>query len=75
MNGPRVVVRSGVNAAPLLDTTDAQQIEFYDHNGDLVALVGHVFSPYMWFYSDKKDDDWPAVLARTGFLSDAIPSS
>jgi hypothetical protein len=69
---PRVIVRSGVNEAPLLDTTRAQQIEFYDCDGNLVALVGHVFSPHMWFYSDKNDTDWPEVLARTGFLSDAI---
>ena len=72
MKKPRVIVRSGINHEPLLDTTDAQQIEFYDHTGDLVALVGHVFNPYMWYYSDRKDSDWPDVLARTGFLSEAL---
>jgi|AACY02.16.fsa_nt_gi hypothetical protein len=69
MPEPRVVVRKGINCEPLLDTTEANQIEFYDDNGELVALVGHVFSPYMWFYSDKNDSDWGEVLARTGFLA------
>jgi hypothetical protein len=68
---PRVIVRSGVNEKPLLDTKDANQIEFYDANGELVALVGHVFSPYMWFYSDRDDPDWVEVLSRTGFLATA----
>ena len=72
MSKSRIIVRSGINAKPLLDTTEAQQIEFYDGDGELVALVGHVFSAHMWFYSNKNDTDWPDVLARTGFLANAV---
>lgn len=69
MQKPRVIVRSGINVEPLLDTTQANQIEFYDCNGDLIALVGHVFSPNMWFYSTCEDKDWVEVMTRTGFLA------
>lgn len=72
MQKPRVIVRNGINSEPLLDTTEAQQIEFYDCDGELIALVGHVFSPHMWYYSDRSDKDWPDVLARTGFLSNVV---
>ena len=73
MAKPRVVVRSGINAEPLLDSTEVQQIEFYDGGGELIALFGHVFSEDMWFYSNKNDSDWIEVLARTGFLANVAP--
>jgi hypothetical protein len=73
MPGSRVIVRRGVNEAPLLDTTEVQQIEFYDENGELMALVGHVFHGGMWFYSNRNDPDWVDVLARTGFLAEIHP--
>ncbi len=69
MQKSRVIVRSGVNAEPLLDTEDANQIEFYDCNGELIALVGHVFSNGLWFYSNRNDKDWIEVLTRTGYVA------
>jgi hypothetical protein len=69
----RIVVRGSYNQAPLLDTEKATQIEFYDANGELVALVGKIFGDEFWFYSNKNDKDWPQVLARTGFLNNVAP--
>ena len=69
----RLVVRGSYNQLPLLDTTDATQIEFYDANGELVALFGRIFSDDFWFYSNRNDKDWPQVLARTGFMNNIAP--
>lgn len=73
MSGSRVIVRGSYNRRPLLDTTEATQIEFYDCNGELVALFGNIFANGFWFYSNKNDQDWPQVLARTGFLNQVAP--
>jgi len=71
----RIIVRSCYTKAPLLDTTDANQIEFYDCAGNLVALFGRIFSDDFWYYSDKNDSDWGQVLVRTGFLSNVQPGA
>jgi hypothetical protein len=63
----KIIVRRGLNEPPLLVTDKAQQIEFYDHTGALVALIGHVFSDDYWYYSSRADADWEQVLERTGF--------
>jgi hypothetical protein len=73
VSGARIIVRGSYNQRPLLDTTAATQIEFYDGNGELLALFGKIFSDELWFYSNKKDPDWPQVLARTGFLNNVAP--
>jgi len=73
MNAARIIVRGSYNQRPLLDTTAATQIEFYDGNGELIALFGKIFSDELWFYSNKNNQDWPQVLARTGFLNNVAP--
>ena len=69
----RIIVQASYNRQPLLDTDEATQIEFYDCTGELVALFGRIFSDDFWYYSNKNDEDWVQVLARTGFLNNMQP--
>jgi hypothetical protein len=65
----RLVVKSdNIMQPPLLDTTEASVVEFYDGNGELVALFGKIFSPDFWAFSNKNDEDWPEALARAGYI-------
>ncbi len=66
MPRPRVVVRGDIRQAPLLETEEAEFIEFYDCNNELVAVFGKVFTDDFWAFSTKEDSDWPQVLARVG---------
>jgi hypothetical protein len=66
MERPRVIVRGAVGQAPLLDTQDAQTIEFYDGNEELVAVFAKMFSDDFWAFSTKEDSDWQQVLSRMG---------
>jgi len=65
----RVVVRSAnLFQPPILDTDEARIMEFYDCNGDLVALMGKIFSDDFWAFSTKNDNDWNEALLRAGYL-------
>jgi hypothetical protein len=66
MDKPKVIVRGDVSQKVLLETEDAQAVEFYDCNGDLVAIFGKVFSNDFWSFSTKEDKDWDQVLSRMG---------
>ena len=53
---------------PLLETANAQMIEFRDGFGDLNALLVRVISDEMWGLVTKKDPDWFDVLIRYGYI-------
>jgi hypothetical protein len=53
---------------PLLDTVEANAIEFYDQNNELTAVYGKVFSDDFWAFSTKEDQDWPQVLTQLGYI-------
>lgn len=72
MSKPRIVVRpNSIFKAPLLDTDEASAIEFYDCNGDLVAVFSKVLSDDYWAFSTAGDDDWAQVMARMGYSAGA----
>lgn len=62
------VLGRNVLAAPLLDTTEAQVIEFRDSFGDLNALLVRVLSDELWGLVTKKDPDWYDALIRYGYI-------
>ena len=65
MSDAKVIVRSGL-AKVLLESNEANTIEFYDAHGDLCAVFTKVFDENHWMFSTKKDDDWDQALTRTG---------
>lgn len=70
MSKPRIVVRAdSIFQGPLLDTENASAVEFYDCNGDLVAIFGKILSDDFWGFSTVNDPDWEQVMARMGYAS------
>ena len=67
--GGRIIVRGrNILDRPLLETTDAKFVEFFDSTGELVALlVRGILGPDMWVFAHKLDDDWEQVLIRFGY--------
>ena len=63
----RIVVRSNnILAQPLLDTTEGGLIEYYDCNGELMALFV-AYPGDLWAFINKGDPDWDAALIRYGY--------
>ena len=67
----RITVRgANVLAPPLLDTTEANAIEFRDGFGDLNALLVKMpGGDELWGLVTKNDDDWIATLVRYGYTN------
>lgn len=67
VNAPGVIrVMAGIQ--PLIMTSDATVIEFYDGFGDLMALFCRHFNDDMWIFVTKADADWQDHLIRLGYL-------
>lgn len=62
------VLGRNILAPPMLETEDAQIIEFRDGFGDLNALVVRVLSDEMWGLVTKNDPDWYGTLIRYGYM-------
>ena len=52
----------------LLETDNAQIIEFRDSFGDMNALLVRVLSDELWGLVTKKDPDWYDTLIRYGYI-------
>ena len=65
----RIIVRGkNVTEAPLLETSDAKAVEFYDVDNNLCALlVSGVLAEGVWAFANKYDEDWAEVLIRFGY--------
>ena len=65
----RIIVRGhNVTEAPLLETSDAKTVEFYDIDNKLCALlVSGVLADGVWAFANKFDEDWREVLIRFGY--------
>jgi len=66
MNGVRVI--RTIFEPPLLETNEANVIEFRDNNGQLEALVTRVLGGELWCFACKSDKDWEQTLLRHGYL-------
>jgi hypothetical protein len=62
------VLGHNIMQAPLLETQDANMIEFRDSFGDLNALLVRMLSDEMWGLVTKNDPDWYDVLIRYGYI-------
>lgn len=64
----RVIVRgSNIMLAPLLDSPDANMVEIYDAQHNLVAFLARIFTDDTWGLCTKDDPDWPEMCIRYGF--------
>ena len=68
--GATIVVRRGILEQPLLVTKEANVIEMYDCNDDLIAVVHKVFNEDFWAVTTRKDDDWIEALGQLGYLTE-----
>ena len=70
MNSGRVIVRGAdLRTAPLLDTADANSVEFYDRTGQLMCFFTKVFNDDTWGLCTRGDADWPEMCVRYGFAA------
>jgi hypothetical protein len=71
----KVIVRSGnILKAPLLETSDAYIMEFYDSYGDMHALMIKMLNDECWGLITRDDPAWPNILVRYGYLKPEAPS-
>jgi len=72
----RIVVRGpNIFKPPLLETTDAHIVEFYDGNNELMALLVRVLSTNAWGLVTKNDPDWNETKIRYGYVNVSKPLS
>jgi hypothetical protein len=65
-----VIVRStNILKPPLLVTNEAMAVEFYDGNGEMVAVVHRVLDGNYWAFTSKNDKDWDEAIRQLGYLS------
>ena len=69
----RVIVKGPIGSPILLDTSNAQAIEFYDEHGELCAVFGKVISADFWAFATKKDKDWKETLRLLGVNPVTLP--
>jgi hypothetical protein len=70
----RIVVRgSNILKPPLLETSDASIIEFYDGYNELMALLVRVLSTNAWGLVTKNDPDWNETKIRYGYMNVSKP--
>lgn len=61
----RVIVRSSnIFDDVLLDTNEAEVVEFRDRFGDLIAVAIRIISDDVWGVVYRDDKDWDSVLAQ-----------
>jgi len=65
-------VLGGVLRPPLLETSKATVIEFFDRFGDMNAVLYRALSDDMWALVTCKDEDWGATLVRLGYSKPQI---
>ena len=63
----RIKVLGSPFEKPLLETTKANIIEFYDEEGKLEAILSRVLADNFWALSTVKDPDWIDNLLRLGY--------
>ena len=72
----RVIVRGrDILRPPLLDSNEANMVEIYDSEHNLVAFLARIFTDDTWGLCTKDDPDWPEMCIRYGFstLKSKIP--
>lgn len=52
---------------PLLDTAEANSVEFYDRDGQLMSFFTRVFNDDTWGLCTRGDADWAEMCVRYGF--------
>jgi len=62
-------IRKDALSKPLLETSNASLIEFYDNNGNMNALLTRQFADGMWGLVTELDSDWDATLIRLGYIN------
>lgn len=65
----RLIVSGGPLRPPLLVTSEATVLGFYDRFGDLHTVVYRAFTDDMWAMATRQDEDWYATLMRLGIAS------
>lgn len=66
----KVIVRGkNILQAPLLESNEANLIEFYNADGHLIAFFVRIFTDDTWGFCTKEDKDWPEMCVRYGFSS------
>ena len=60
-------VLASVLRPPLLETDQANILEFRDAYGDLNAIYSRV-GPDLWLFVTRNDPDWEANLIRLGYM-------
>lgn len=64
----KVIVRSkNILSVPLLESADANMVEFHDRNGNLIAFFARIFNDDTWGLCTQADPDWPEMCVRYGF--------
>jgi len=66
------IIRVLEGIKPVFATNKATVLEFYDRNGNLMALFFKQFDEDMWVFTTKGDDDWESHLIRLGYITPAI---
>lgn len=64
----KVVVRAGVNDTPLLITDKANAVEVYDDDGNMIALLHHIFNERLWCVTTRDDPDWEQTIFQFGYI-------
>lgn len=71
ISNKRIRVLGSPFEKPILDTTKANLIEFYDDDGNLEAILSRVLGDNFWSLSTIKDSDWIPNLLRLGYYNKA----
>ena len=66
---PKIIVRGcNILKPPLLETSDASIIEFYDSFGDMNALMVKMLSDECWGLVTRDNPAWLSMLMRYGYV-------
>lgn len=65
-----IMVRpKGLLQPPLLATTEAEAVEIYAPDGELVGVLHKVLDGSCYVFTSKLDKDWPQVLSQLGYIN------
>lgn len=71
MSKAKIIVRTdNIMKAPLIETSDAYIMEFYDSFGDMHALMIKMLNDECWGLVTRDNPAWLSILVRYGYASD-----